>query len=483
MRTIASIATQASPHAWLAALSLSSALAVAQEGIETQPAPKAVPVEDLLPKFDRDGVVISRSEQFRISGGDAAARGTAANLAEDTKDDLLRLTEEQGKWKVPIRITLMGKPGDAIPLRETVLRLNLNDSGYELGIFVNLSRGLRPEPFRRAVTEALVYALGVRDLPKTESEVPLGVPPWFVEGLQEATEWRMKRSDRKLYDALSRHGGLFRLEEIFSLSEAGYASIDAVSRAAFRVSSGALVMALLEQPDGKEGFRSFLADLASYQGEMPTLLRRHFPDLNLSATSLEKWWKLQLANKGEAPLSESLSVVQTERALDEALRLRLHDAEGGLLELPVSEWEIIAGLPVAERAEAVRLAQDGLLRLSYRSFPSYRTLLLEYQALLLDLVKGSTEESAKTLATLAETRRTMVSKTERARDFMDWFEITRARETSGAFDDYLNLKERLKSQPNTRKDGMSGYLDRLDPLFILPQERQMAPMPGGLPPF
>lgn len=483
MTTIATITPQATPYAWLAVLFFSPVLAVAQGGIETQPAPKAVPVEDLVPKFDRAAVVMSRSEQFRISGGDASARGTAANLAEETKDDFLRLTEEQGKWKIPIRITLMGKPGDDVPLRETVLRLTLIDSGYELGIFVNLSRGLRPEPFRRAVTEALVYARGVRDLPKTESEVPLGVPPWFVEGLQEATEWRLKRSDRKLYDALSRHGGLFRLDDIFSLSEAGYASIDAVSRAAFRVSSGALVMALLEQPGGKEGLQSFLADLASYQGEMPALLRRHFPDLNLSANSLEKWWKLQLANKGEAPLSESLSVVQTERALDEALRLRHHDAEGGLLEIPISDWESIAGLPEAERAEAVRPAEGGLLRLSYRSFPSYRPLLLEYQALLLDLAKGNTEETAQTLAKLDETRRTMLSKAARARDFMDWFEITRARETSGAFDDYLNLKARLKDQPNTRKDGMSRYLDRLDPLFTLPQELHPDAFGGRLPPF
>lgn len=442
-----------------------------------------MPVEDLLPKFDGEEVVISRSEQFRISGGDAAARGTAASLAEETKDDFLRLTEEKGEWEVPIRITLMGKPGDEVPLRETVLRLTLNESGYELGIFVNLSRGLRPEPFRRVVTEALVYARGVKDLPKTESEVPLTVPPWFVEGLQEATEWRMKRSDRKLYDALSRHGGLFRLEDIFSLSEAGYASIDAVSRAAFRVSSGALVMALLEQPGGKEGFQGFLADLASYQGEMPGLLRRHFPDLNLSSNSLEKWWKLQLANKGEAPLSESLGVVQTERALDEALKLRYHDPEGGLLEIPIAEWVRISGLSEAERAEAVRLAEDGLLRLSYRSFPSYRPLLREYQALLLNLSKGDTKETGKTLGELAQTRRTMLSKAERARDFMDWFEITRARETSGAFDDYLNLKSRLKDQPNRRTDGMSRYLDRLDPLFTLPQEERTDPYGGGLPPF
>ena len=143
----------------------------------------------------------------------------------------------------------------------------------------------------------------------------------------------------------------------------------------------------------------------------------------------------------------------------------------------------MAAMEEVDRIEAVRLAQDDLLRLSFRSFPSYRVLLLQYQALLSDLAKGNTKDMVKSLAALGGTRATMVAKAERARDFMDWFEITRARETSCAFDDYLNLKAWLKSRPNPRKDGMSGYLDKLDPLFALPKERGMAPLPGGLPPF
>ena len=59
----------------------------------------------------------------------------------------------------------------------------------------------------------------------------------------------------------------------------------------------------------------------------------------------------------------------------------------------------------------------------------------------------------------------MLEKTERARDYLDWFEITRARDTSGAFDDYLNLKARLKDNPHQRKDPLSIYLDRMDKLF------------------
>jgi len=458
-------------------------LANKQDDLTNQPAPKAVPVEDLLPNFDGAATVFSRSEQFRISGGQAATRGTAANLAEETKDELLRLAEEKDEWKVPIRISLRGKPGDPAPARETVLRLTFDENGYVMELFVNLSRGLRNEPFKRAVTEALVYAGSLQDRPKVESEVPLTVPPWVVEGLREASAWRLKQTDRKLYESLFRNGGLFKLDELFALSEEEYLTIDGASRTAFRISAGALMMALIEQPDGKTGFRVFLAELADFQGEIPSLLRKHFPDLNLSEKSLEKWWALQLAHKGTAPLTESLSVIQTERALEEALRLRYKDEAGVWQVITLAEWQSLAELEQPERIEAVRLAQDDLLRLSYRSFPSYRVLLLEYQSLLSDFAKGNTKDMLKSLQALTETRAMMVVKAERARDFMDWFEITRARETSGAFDDYLSLKARLKSRSNTRTDSLSKYLDRLDLLFTVPGEKKAEPFDFIPPPF
>ena len=59
----------------------------------------------------------------------------------------------------------------------------------------------------------------------------------------------------------------------------------------------------------------------------------------------------------------------------------------------------------------------------------------------------------------------LTERANRGRDYLDWFEITRARETSGAFDDYLKLKEDLKDRKRNREDGLSDYLDRMDKVF------------------
>jgi len=181
---------------------------------------------------------------------------------------------------------------------------------------------------------------------------------------------------------------------------------------------------------------------------------------------------LQLASKGSAPLSEVLGVAQTELALEQALKFRYRDEEGVVHELPVAEWKQVPQLSKAERAEAVRLAEEELVRLSYRCFPSFRPLLKEYQIFFSRWIEGKNESLSQTLLELEETREIMVGKAERGRDFLDWFEITRARETSGVFDDYLNLKSRLKSQPNQRTDSISKCLDLLDPLFALPEQRK-----------
>jgi hypothetical protein len=450
----------------LTAISLAEEIPRAVRVVEP---PKPLINEDL----DR---VISSTKQFRITGGAPRERAIIAQLAEEAKDELLKLTEERDAWKVPISVALHGKSGDPMPLRTAALQILFSEVGYDIRLDVHLSRGIEHERFKFATTAALIYERALRSHPATESETPYSVPPWLVDGLREATAWRLNQSDRRLYEALFKTGGLFKTDELFAVTDPLFEDMDAAMRAAFRVSSGALVMALLQQPQGKEGFRAFLTDVADYQGEMPSLLRKHFPELNLSETSLSKWWALQLAHIGARNLAtEILTIAQTETALAEVLRLNFRTAEGIIQQKELSAWPEIAALPEPERINAVQPAQDALVRLSYRCFPSYRPILTEYQSALSTISKSKTATLDTQLTALAERRATMSAKAIQARDYLDYFEITRARETSGAFDDYMRLKDRLKSNPHRRTDDLSKYLDRMDAIF----SRKGTPGPGA----
>jgi hypothetical protein len=242
--------------------------------------------------------------------------------------------------------------------------------------------------------------------------------------------------------------------------------MDGATRAAFRVSSGAMVMSLLGQPDGKEAFRGFLDEVASHGGEMEPLLARHFPGLSLSENSLAKWWALQMANMGGLNvLGDLMGIEATERALEEALHLDFRDGEGLVVRKPLAEWSGLGHVPSADKVAAVRGAEEALVRLSYRSFPAYRELLRGYQSVLLSIATGRGGDIDNRLKDLADRRAALVGRSARGRDFLDWFEITRAREVSGEFDDYIRLKERLAEGPRPRKDRVSAYLDRMDGMF------------------
>jgi len=447
-----------------------------------QEVPRAVPVPDVpvVPPQPRPADrTISRSGQFRVSGADGLVRGSVGVMADAAKDELLALTGEKDAWKVPISIFLHGKQGDPLPPRSVAMRRVLTDTGCELFVDVHLSHGIELESFKHTITSALLYERALRGPARPDER--LMVPPWLVEGLREATAWGLKRGDRRLYEALFKHGGLYKLEELFAMDEAAFEDLDGAMRAAFRGSSGALVMALIEQPQGKEGFGAFLTEVPAFQGELPTLLRRHFPDLNLSETSLAKWLSLKLADMVTPTTTDVLGVAETDAALTQALQLNFRDADGSLQRRPIEDWEQLAELKAHERAGAVRQAQDSLVRLSYRCFPSYRPLLAEYQIALGEISRGKTRKTAAQLAALAKTRGEMMTKNARASDYLDWFEITRARDTSGEFEDYRRLKARLQDNPRTRDDHISIYLDRMNKIFA--RKGDPSPPPPGLEPI
>ena len=411
-------------------------------------------------------VTTSASRQFRISGAEPNLRSSIAFLAENIKADFLELGQEKDQWKVPISLMLHGKQGDPIPRRTLVIDLQWGEDGFKLNLHAHLAQGIDTIRLRSAILAALVYEKSLRTITPGPLEERLLVRPWLVEGLSEMIEWRRGNSDRRLYQSVFQAGGLFDLEEMLDLSQKEFDESDGALRTAFRVSACGLLMALLEQPSGVTGFHAFLNEAAQFGGDMPVLLRKHFPGLNLSKKSLEKWWTLQMANQSRNSLTEVMSIRETEMALTEALKLRFRDEQGIPRDRELISWQELSSLDEGAKMLAIRHAEESLVRLSYRCFPSYRKLLLDYQALLQTMVKAKPKiDIASRLRELEETRLLMSQRGKRAIDYLDWFEITRARETSGLFDDYIKLKQRLDQGLLQHEDHLSRYLDRADRLY------------------
>ncbi|WP_193211985.1 hypothetical protein [Luteolibacter marinus] len=452
---------------------------------------KAVPVESdptelLAPegyvaKPQADAKAVSRSGMFRVGGGEYSQRSSVALFLESTRDEFEALLRDRDdaaakaadkrgsfaeaarkndEFDVAVNVTLQGKQGDPPQPKSVVYELGYTDEAFSLGIQIHLARGIDNELLERAALTVLLYERALRGVRPEGFDERLVVRPWLVEGLSEAMKWRAGTADRRIYEGVFRQGGGFTLDELFELKESSYRKLDGASRLAFRALSGALVMALLEQPQGREAFRGFTGEAARFAGEMPILLRKHFPELNLSERSLAKWWALTLAKLVEPKLSEALSIAETERDFNDTLQFHLRSAEGGMSNLPLDEWQKIAAMEAGDRAEAIHPAEAGLIRLSYRCFPSYRPLLSEYQLILRDLAVGETKDIGLRLEELKQQREIRMERANRARDYLDFIEISQARSLSGEFEDYMRLKQELELRPRPpRHDRLSEVLD------------------------
>lgn len=427
--------------------------------------PVEVPEEALPPEVAARS--ISASGQFIVRGGTEGQRASVAIEADAVRGEVLQLFgENEPPVSVPIEVILHGQVGDDPRKRPLAYELRYTSEHFLLVIHVDLARGIDRDRMERAVLTGLLYERGLRDIEPGPLDAPVQVPAWLVEGLREAIEWRAGRGDRKLYEGVFGQAELFSIDELLHTTSADYDALDGASRAVFRVLSGGLVMALLEQAGGREGLRGFSAEVARFDGDLAILLRQHFPELNLSEKSLIKWWSLTLASLADAPVTEVMGVTATERALAEALVLHARDESGVIQRGTLEQRAELGELAPAERAMAARPAQAALTRLSYRCFPSYRPLIVDYQTALGQWIVGEEEELDLRLAELDGIRERMLERATRGRDYLDYMEIAGASEVSGSFDDYLDLKSEIEERPRVeRQDPLTRYLDTLERVF------------------
>ena len=473
------------------------AVLVSGHGMRAQDAPKAVPIAEAPVDLGSGGYVektrkgeraVSRSGMFRVTGGTAAQRGSIALFLASIRDDFEALIQDQSEeenreeikrgsfaeaaaknneFDVPVNVVLVTDDDAEHQSRNVVYDLGYTTESFSLGLRIHIAQGIDKEQLQRAALTLLLYERALRGVTPGNLEDPLIIRPWLVEGLCEAMKWRTDSADRQLYEGVFRNGGGFTMDELFELREKSFKHLDGASRLSFRVLSGALVMALLEQPRGREAFRSFAGEAAKFSGEMPILLRKHFPELNLSERSLEKWWTLTLAKLVQPKLSEVLSIKDTERDLKAALRFHVSDPKLGAMNLPLSDWPKIAAFEDdVDREDAIEPAIEGLGRLSYRCFPSYRALIQEYQLILRDLAEGKVDKLAPRFQEMAEQREIRLERATQARDYLDFVEISQARTLSGEFEDYMRLKEDLKLRPRPpRNDHASKVLDVMQEVY------------------
>ena len=430
---------------------------------------EAEPTTQLMPsqQFYRS---LSLSKQFIISGKDHDVISAISSKAESIRQDLLRILGCKDTWKHNISIRLFGAPGTPAP--SNPVRLGIDIVGNQPTYIINLhiGRGIDLERLYGAVTTMLLYEMMLREVEIEGIPENILLPPWILLGLEQAILWKADMADRALYASLFERGEILPPDQVLKDKNPSK-NLDATSFAAFKASCGALSLCLLNQKNGKQGMINLLREAILGSDDPVDLIKRNFSQINLTSTSLHKWWTLQLASMSTPPLTETMSIALTDQRLEEALKLILFDQETKTSrQLNLNQLQQV--LSLSDLDKQLKNIVNNLIYLGSRCFPIYKPIIVEYSKIiaLIQLGKTPVGDLEKRLEKIATLRSEFLKVSTRTRDYLDWFEISNKNKISNTFDSYMETMKLLRENRNKANTPLSKYLQDIEELYTLPAQ-------------
>lgn len=264
----------------------------------------------------------STSGQFVVHGKVFETRSAMSSRCEDISQELRKVLNDKEPHVLPIVVVL--KTGDDAakatgPAVSTAIT-ELTHGGFHLQVTVIDRPGLKMEDLRKEVVRALLAERILRNQTKIVTpEGRLLLPDWVMTGVLLAMDYKASARPSAMFATIFRSGKIYGIEEIISASPI---TMDGLSRTIYETSCCALVLALADQPHGAQNFNKFLNSLASDPRSERELLNVAFPNFAASASSLNKWWALQLAALSKPGIAEPLTPAETFKAIGDAIQIR-----------------------------------------------------------------------------------------------------------------------------------------------------------------
>ena len=265
---------------------------------------------------------ISTSRQFIVYGTEIAVRRAICDLAERTKRDVLGLLDQRDAWTTPIVINAQYPQANLPELAR--LAVNLSQTGFGLKLQLDLT--IDAEISRPEVRREILRALLLEMIYRGESNIPPGAayvspPDWLLDGVPaQQSDMPLDRVSNLLALPVAART-VAPLEKFLHQRPE---LLDAPGRLLYRAYSIALVDLLSHAPEGRAQLARFIGELRSTPNDPMEELRNHFPGLLGSGDGAEKVWERQIARLATEQPYQLLTSAETERKLDEALRLKVH---------------------------------------------------------------------------------------------------------------------------------------------------------------
>ena len=285
------------------------------------PLPSLRPVPPTLPAAAPEANDSSTSihGQFVVHGADLESRTYITQVCEEVAEEMTVLLRDPEPFGIPIVVSVKTRPNvtPGGPAVSTDIA-QLAYGGFRLQITIQVRPDFNVNDFRAELARMLIAQRILRSNKELTTQRTRILPDWLLVGVKEALRYRSRSRPSAVFASVFRSGKIYGIEEILETTPG---SLDALSRTLYETSCCALVLTLLDQPEGNLRMAKFLHGLASDSKSDREMLNRWFPGLNASKSSLNKWWSLQLASLATPTVFESLGPSETAKELDAALQL------------------------------------------------------------------------------------------------------------------------------------------------------------------
>jgi hypothetical protein len=401
---------------------------------------------------------VSTSRQFIVFGADVPLRGAVADLAERTKANLLAVLQKRDDWKTPIVIHLQFPQANVpeTPLAE--LHFSQTGAGLKLQLDLVIGADVNAPSIQRELLRALLLELIYRNHPDVASGTFYAqAPDWLLEGILGKGSSAEKET---LMDSIASSADPDKVMPLPDFLRQNPEQLDSPARLLYRAHATALLQLLLNEPSGPSRLAAYIDHLSQTSNDPLADLTSRFPSLAL-ATDDVAIWKSVIARSSSA--YRVLTFTETNRRLDELLRAPIAGSTGGAKAVGLENF--LKTKVTAVQATSLRHLSQDLLLLSTLAHPVMRPVVVEYQQIALRLASGKRTAVERRLARLKSTQKDIVARMNEIDDYMNWFEATQAKTSSGAFTDYLKAAGQADAPEKRRRDALSVYLDAVEAQF------------------
>lgn len=406
--------------------------------------------------FSANGAIVDRSvsssRQFIVFGDDAKLRGGVCDFAERTKKNLSSVLQRPDGWKVPIVVYARRRATAASELEPA--RLHFSQTGFGLKLQLDLAIGgdEKPDRIERELLRALLLEMMYRDAPDTPAGTAYVQPPdWLIEGVLALSPER----DSAPVAHVAQLSGSGATEPLAGFLERRAELLDSPSRVVFAGKSAALVLMLTESPDAASRLSRFISALPTSTEPAVVQLARFYPEL-ADAEQAQRKWSAALLRAAARDRFQLLTCEETERALSELLAVRIRNAAAFTLE------EFPQFIRHAAAPAALHEIEQRLSVLSGRANPLYTPVIFEYRRIVTELARRKAHRLPERLARLRGDREEMTRRMSAIDDYINWYEATQMRATSGTFVEYMRAAEVAAEKQPHRRDAISVYLDAME---------------------